>query len=167
MAIKKKHIIVGGIALISITSALLYWQFMKLKESAIKLAGVKFLGLTPASLNFELILLFTNQSKLTINIISQEYRVYLNNSLVTTVSNMEPVVIDKLSNSPISVKVSIDNKALINSLKANYKDIILFPERVSVRVDCAIKVKLFGVGFNIPYVYASNLKELMGKGKQS
>lgn len=166
MAIKKKHIVVGGIALLSVTAAILYWQFMKLKDSAIKLAGVKFNGLTQKTLNFDLILLFTNQSKITINIISQEYKVYLNNILVTTVSNAKPVIIDKLSNSPITVNVAIDNTALLNALKANYKDIILFPERVSVRVDCAIKVKLFGIGFNIPYVYVSNLKELMSKSKQ-
>lgn len=163
MAIQKKHIIVGGIALVSITAAVLYWQFMKLKKSAIKLGGVRFKSLTGQALNFDLILIFTNISKLKIEIISQEYKVYLNDKFITTVSNPSSQVINSFTTSPITVNINIYIKSVISALKEGYKDILLNPANVLLRVDATIKVKLFGMTFNIPYVYNTNLKELTTK----
>lgn len=163
MQIKKKHIVIGAIAIVSISAAILYAQLMKLKNSAIKFGGIKYNGLTNGSLSFDLTLLFNNISKIKLELISQEYKIYLDNNFVSTVSNPNPTTINKLSSSPITVNVLIHNQDIVTALKTNYKDILLNPANVQLRVDSNLKVKVFGLTFNVPYVYSTNIKELTAK----
>ncbi|MES2287549.1 MAG: LEA type 2 family protein [Bacteroidota bacterium] len=161
MAIKKKHIIVGGIALLTLTGAALYWQYTKIMNYAIKLAGVKFKTFLLKKVDFDLSLNFTNNSDLTINIVSQDYKVFVNNVEILKVTNKTGTQLLKNTTSPINVNLQINPEQIATKLKASAINFLTNPEKVLIRFDIKLKVKLLVFTIGVPYVYETNLKELL------
>jgi len=163
MKIEKKHIIIGIIGLFTITGAILYAQYRRLMNYTIKFKNVKFNQLTATLLNFDLFINFTNNSDLKFDISEQDYKVYLNDKLVTKLVNMGTTTIMPKSTSVIPVNVKFNPTEVLNLLGKNWAAILLHPETINIRVEVKLKVSLYGIKFSIPYVYNSTLKEMMAK----
>lgn len=167
MAIKKKHIIVGGLALLTITGATLYWQYTKIMNYVIKLLNVKFKSVTLKKVDFDLSLSFTNNSDLTLNVISQDYTVYVNDVDVLRVKNTTTAQLTKKSTSPIDVNIQFSPEQIAAKLKGGAINFLTSPEKVNIKVDVKLKVKLLFITVSVPYVYQTTLKEILaGIGKK-
>lgn len=161
MKIEKKHVIAVGLGLVCTAAGLAYWQYTKLMNYCISLYRVKLNTLTENNANFDLFLNLKNRSSVTINILSQDYSVYLNNSLISKISNPKPQTIAGESTSVISVNIKFNPKSIARILGKNALQILLSPETVAIKVDIKLKVKLWIITVNIPYTYQATLKELM------
>lgn len=161
MNIQRKHIITGGLALLTITGAYLYWQYTKIMEYCLSFDRLKFNATTLDKVNLDIFLNFKNPSSLKIDIHSQEYTVYVNGAPLTTITNATSQTIMPESTSIISVNIDFNPKKVINILKGNAADILLNSSKVNVKIDMKLKVGLFFFKVNIPYVYETNLKELL------
>ncbi len=161
MAIKKKHIIVGGIALVTLTGAALYWQYTKIMNYVLKLTNVKFKTFSLKKVDFDLSLAFTNNSDLTINIVSQDYKVYVNNVEILKVTNKTGTQLLKNDTSPINVNLQLNPDMIATKLKASAINFLTNPDKIQIRFDIKLRVKLLVFTFSIPYVYNTTLKELL------
>ena len=74
---KKQWIITGAIGFVSISAAVLYYNYKKLMNYEIKPRGIKLKSFRPAKIGLQLLLDFINPSNLSFQIIEQSYKVYV------------------------------------------------------------------------------------------
>ncbi len=157
MKIQSKHIIVAGIGLVTITGALAYWQYKKIMDYCIGFNTLKVNKLTGKDGDIDIYLNFKNNSNLKLDILSQEYEVFINDKFIVKAENKNPQTILPVSMNVIGVKVKFNpEKAGINILNT-----ILSLKPISFRVEVKMKVKLWFFTVNIPYTYVATLKDLM------
>lgn len=157
MKIQGKHIIVAGIGLVTITGALAYWQYKRLMDYCIGFKTVKVNKATGNDVDLDVYLNFRNNSDIKIDIVSQEYQVFINDKKIVDAENKNLQTIAPASLSMIGVKVKF------NPSKAgqNIIDVVLALKPVVFKVEMKMKVKLWFFTVNIPYTYTTTLKELM------
>lgn len=165
MRIQKKHIIVGAIGLFTVSGALAYWQYTKLMQYAIKLLKVKINDISITNVDVDITLNVTNNSDLPVVLSNQEHKVYINDILVSDISNKISQPLAKKSASPITIKVKIDPATVFKQLKMNAVDLLANFLDNKIRVEIKLKVGLWFLKFNIPYTYISTLRELTAKEK--
>ncbi len=163
----KKWLIVGGLSVISVALAMGYLQYRKLMNYTVKLGGVKFKQITAKVFNFDLFIKFTNNSDINFVISEQEYSVYLNDKFVTKIKNKDDVTVLPKATNSIPVNINFNPTEVLNLLGKNFTNILLHPETIAIKVDGKLKVKLYGFTKGIPFVYESNLKELMASKKDA
>lgn len=161
----KKLLIYGTLGAISVALLLGYIQYQKLMNYVIKFKGIKIKQLTANVFNFDLFINFTNNSDIKFEITEQEYKVFLNDKFVTKLVNNLPTTIVPLSTNVIPVNVNFNPTEVLKLLGSNITTILLSPEKITLKVDIKLKVKLYGIPVSIPYVYVATLKELMASGK--
>lgn len=174
MKIEKKYIVAGVIGLVTITGALLYLRYKKLMNYVIKLKTLKVKTLTANSVVFDIFLNFTNNSNLAFDIIEQDYKVYLNDELVTKMVNRSTNHISAnktngvdTSKSVIGVNVSFNPTKVLQMLGKNWVSILIHPETVRLKVDVKLKVSLYGIKFSIPYIYEGTLKSIIASKNEA
>ncbi len=157
MKIEKKHIIFGGVFVVSSVAALAYWQYTRLMNYCIGIKSIKPISISESLVNADLLLNFENKSDIQLNILSQEYNVYVGGGFITKVSNSKPQLVAPKSTSVIAVNVKF------NPIKAgtNIISAIIAMGNTAIKVDIKLKVKLYFFTINIPYTYTTTIKELM------
>ena len=160
MKITKTHIVVGVIGLLSISAAYAYYTYKKIMDYDLGFKGIKVNSITAKLINMNVFLNFTNKANQKIEIVEQDYKVYLNDKFVTTATNKSTNVIDPKSTSVIGVNVSFDPSVVLGVLKASAINILLHPEQQVVKIDMNLKVKIWGIKFSIPYIYNITIKEI-------
>lgn len=156
----KKYIIAGGIAVVSIAASAAYLQYKKLMNYCIGFKSVKIKTLTEQKVDFDVFMNMRNNSNVKIEIESQEYNVYLNDKFVTKASNAITQTIAPESLSVVGVNVQFNPKEVFSILKLNFRDLLLNRDKIRIKIDVKLKVKLWFFTVNIPYVYETNLKEM-------
>lgn len=159
MKLKKKHFIIGGIALFTLTGAFLYYQYTKIMDYVLKFKGVKIHTFGMDGVFFDLILAFTNNSDLTFRIVSQQYKVYLNNKMISEVKSDKEQAINANATSDIAVNVKFSPKSALAAVNIN--EFITSKQNIDLKVDIKVKVALGPIKIGIPYTYKTSLKELM------
>lgn len=161
----KKWLIVGGLSVISVTLGLAYIQYRKLMNYVVKVGGVKFKKISASAISFDLFIKFTNNSDINFELSGQEYSVYLNDKFVTKIANTNSVQVLSKATNTIPVNVSFNPSDAIKLIGGNFSNILLHPETIKLKIDGKLKVKLYGFTKAIPFVYESNLKDLMASKK--
>ena len=167
MKIEKKHIVVTSIALLSFTAAALYWQYKRLTDSCITLNKFVLKKLTLQEVDLNLFLNFKNKSNIKINILSQDYKVYLNDKEVAKASNSITQTIIPKTESILGVNVNFQPTKLINMLGGLATDFALNPQKVILKVKIDIKVKLWLFTIAIPYEYVATISDLMANKQEN
>jgi LEA14-like dessication related protein len=159
--IKKKYVIASVIGLVTVFGAIAYLQIKKLLENfKWEFKKVKVRTLTPTLISFDVFLEFLNASDISFHIVNQEYKVFVNNEYITRGSNGMDNVIAKRSVSQLGVNIAFDPKVVIKQLKINAIDMLTKPESVNIKVEMNFRIKVGFIGFNVPYTYEVDLKEL-------
>ncbi len=161
MKIQKKHVIIGSLFLVSSAAALAYWQYTKLMNYCIGFKSLKVKALTPALFNFDIFLNFQNKSDIKFTIQSQEYSVYLNGAFVTKIKNLQSDEVPAKSSKIMGLNVQFNPKSALSTVKLNAVDLLTHPDKVKIKIDSKLKVKLWFFTVDIPYIYEASLKELM------
>lgn len=157
MKIEKKHIIAVGLGVVSVALAGAYLQYKRLMNYCISIAGIKPNKISKDFADIDLSLNFQNKSNVKIDILSQEYSVYVSDKFITKASNLKPQSILPVSTSVIAVNIKFNpTQAGQNILAA-----ILAMGNTVIRVEIKLKVKLWMFTINIPYSYITSIKELL------
>ena len=115
MKIEKKHIIAGVIGIVSITAAALYWQYKKLMDYCISLNKIMLKKFSLNEADIDLYLNFKNNSAIKLEIVSQEYTVFINDKEVVKAGNSNLLTVAPASSSVLSVNVAFSPSKLISS----------------------------------------------------
>lgn len=163
--IKPKHIIVGAIGFLSVSAALLYWQYKKVMEYKISIKGVSVNKLTLRDVDFNLFLNFLNPSNLKFTIKNQTYLVYINDIYVTTLQNNSPTEIAANSTSVIGLNVKLSPNEIVKAFQGKLLDMLKAAADTKIKLDIKMKMSLYGIPISIPFVYESTVKEMVAASK--
>lgn len=158
-----KYAIAGTIGVVSIAGALAYLQYRKLMNYTLKFKGIKLNKISFTNLDFNIYLDVTNNSDVTFNILSQVYNVYVNDTYVTKVENNSPTAVLAAQTNTIGLNVVFNLQDVYQKIGKSVLTIAANSDKIIIKVDAKLKVKLWFFTVNIPYVYTSSLKDLMSK----
>lgn len=156
-----KYLVAGSIGLVTITGALAYLQYKKLMNYVLKFKGIKLNKLSFTNLDFNIYLDFTNKSDVTFNILSQVYNVYVNDTFVTKIENNSPTSIPANATNVLGLNIVFNPTDIYQKLGKSTLTIAANADKIIIKADCKLKVKMWFFTINIPYVYTSSLKDLM------
>jgi LEA14-like dessication related protein len=160
MKIQKKYLIAGAIGVVTIAGALAYLQYKRLMNYVIKVSKVKVNKVSLNNIDFNLLLNFENKSDVSFAIKSQTYNVYLNNVFVAKIENQSTNFIKAKSTSLLGLNVKFDPSTTIKKLGVGTLDLLTKPDKVMLKIDIKLKVKIWMFTVNIPYIFKSSLKDL-------
>lgn len=171
MAIKPIHIVIGGVALITLTgAALIYNQYKKLMDG-IKMSfnAIRVSSITAKLIKFDLYLNFTNKSKLYFHIVEQKYTVYVNGKIISVAKNYNNVPVVAESDSIVPVNVGLYPDKIKKGLDIGSGGILaalINPSGTTLKVDTELTIKIWGMKIKIPkFSYETDLKKLMSEPK--
>lgn len=149
----------------AISAAILYNDYSQLMEGIkISFNSVVVRSLSPQMLDFDLYLNFHNRSALDFQITSQEYKVFINNKQVSKISNSNVVKIRRNGISIIPAAVAIYPQKIGKSVGlGGLADMLVAPEKITLRIESKLFVKLWMLKVAIPYTYSTTLKDLIVK----
>ncbi len=166
MKIEKKHIIAGVIGLTTTAAlAYLYLQFKKLKETKVCFKGIKVKRISATDVNFDVFVNISNVSKAKLEIVDQNYDLFLNDKFITNVSNHAASIIQPNADSLLGVNISFNPTQVLKIINKNFLAIIAQPESVKLKIDIKLKVKFFGFKISIPIVVEKSIKDLIDAQK--
>ncbi len=160
--IEKKYIIAGVIAVVTFVGAFAYLQYKKMMDYVIKFKGIKIKKISLNLISFDLFLDYTNNSDITFTLKKQVYDVYVNNIFVTTLENTSPNTILKNTTSVLGLNVAFNPKEVLKKIKKNASDLLTNSDKIIIKVDVKLKVKVGIITITVPYVYEDTLKNMMG-----
>jgi hypothetical protein len=167
MKIEKKHIVVTTIALASFTGAALYWQYQKLTSSCITFKKIVLKKLSLQQTNLDLFLNFKNLSNIKIHIVSQNYKVFLNDKEIVTASNAIQQTILPKETTILGLNVDFQPTKLLNTISNLATNFAINPQKVIVTIKVDIKVKLWFFAISIPYEYVTNVADLLSNKQEN
>lgn len=167
MKIQKKHIIVGVIGIVSISAAVLYWQYKKLMDYCISLNKIMLREFNLSKANIDLYLNFKNNSAIKLEILSQDYTVLINDKEVVKAGNTNALTVAPNSTSVLSVNIAFSPQKLINTLGSLATDMLLNPQKINITISVKVKVKLWAFTVSIPYEFKSTLKDMLANKQQN
>lgn len=165
MAIQKKYLITGALAFVTISGAVLYWQYTKLMETAIKFVSLKINKASLTTVNVDLFLNFQNKSHIGFKISEMEYKVYLDTTEIAYLSKPETQQIAAKSTSPITINVNFNPSKIGKEIKGNASNLLLNVLNAQIRVEIKLKVELWFIKLPVPFTYVTTLGELMSPKK--
>lgn len=160
-AINKKYLIAGLIGLVTLSGAALYLQYKKLMDYVIGFKSIKIKKVSFTLFDFDLFLNFQNKSTLKFTIENQSYDVYINNIYVTKLQNDSPVLISPKSTSVIGLNVKFNPQEVLQKLNKNVATLLVGTDKLMIKIDMKLKVKMWFLTINIPYIYEDSLKNMM------
>ena len=158
----KKYVVAGAIAFLSTTCALAYIQYKKIMEYVIKTKGVKIKAISPTLINFDLIINLTNKANIGYKILSQKYKVYINDTFISELTSNTTANVPANGNTDMAINVNIDPTSVIKVAKTSYANLLLKPEIVKVKIDGELVVRFLGIFKpSIKFTHETNLKEIV------
>ena len=144
MATRKQFIVGGAVALVFI-AGFLGIQFYRLKNFTLQIKGVDKFKASMKRVSFDVYLDFINKSNLQIALGYQNYKVYINNKLVTTINSRTPQVIHPKSGSVLKASVDLSPADLINKLGGASIENILNIKQQKLKIVVSLGVRYLGI----------------------
>jgi hypothetical protein len=143
--VTRKQMLVGAGVAILVTGSLLAYQFSRLMKYTLKIKGIDRLSASMNKVSFDAYLEFTNKSSLQIALAYQNYKVYLNDKLITTIDSKEPQVIYPNRSSVLKVSVDLSPNDLIKKLGSASLGNILNIKQQNLKIVTKMGVKYLGL----------------------
>jgi LEA14-like dessication related protein len=146
--ITSKQILTGvGIAF-AVTGGILAYQFYRLQQFTINPKSIERFSANMNKISFDVYFDFKNNSDLQIALAYQNYQVYINGRLVTTIESKTPQVILANGTSLMKVSVELSPRDLLKKLGTSNLDNILKFREQNLKIDAQMGVMY--LGFTIP-----------------
>ena len=143
-----KQVLTGlGIGL-AVTGGVLAYEFYRLQQFTLKPKSIERFSANMNKISFDVYFDFINNSDLQIGLAYQNYQVYINDKLITTIQSKTPQVILANGSSVLKVSVDLSPRDLLKKLgSANIENVLKFREQ-NLKIDCQMGVMY--LGFTIP-----------------
>jgi LEA14-like dessication related protein len=143
--VTRKQLLTGlGIAVV-VTGGILAYQFSRLMKYTLKIKGIDRLSANMNKVSFDAYLSFQNNSDLQIALAYQNYKVYLNDKLITTIDSKTPQIILPKASSILKVSVDLSPNDLIKKLGGASIQNILNIKQQNLKVVTKMGVKYLGL----------------------
>ena len=160
MTTKKKYIIAGAIGLVTILGAIAYLKLKGLADSMISYKRTKVKSISSKAVSLDVFMLYTNRSDITFTIKEQNYKIFINDQYISRMSNASPNVIKAKSESEIGMRAEFDPSYVAKTLGKSWSDMLLNPDKYTVKIDMKFKVGFGFLTITVPYSYSFTLKEM-------
>lgn len=143
-----KDILTGlGIAF-AVTGGFLAYEFYRLQNFTLKPKAIERFSASMNKISFDIYFDFINNSDLQIALEYQNYQVYINEKLITTIQSKVPQVILANGSSVLKVSIELSPRDLLKKLgSSNINNILKFREQ-NLKVEAQMGVNY--LGFTIP-----------------
>jgi LEA14-like dessication related protein len=156
----KKYLIAGVIGTVTIAGALAYLQYKRLMNYVIKISKVKVNKISLNNIDLNLLLNFENKSDIAFDIKNQTYDVYLDNIFIAKLQNQSVTKIKAKSTNDLGLNVKFDPTKVLKKLSGGTVELLTNLDKIILKIDIKLKVKIWFFNVNIPYVFESSLKDL-------
>lgn len=170
MDAKKKrrlYIAAGAISVVAVLGVFAYIQYKRLMDYCISVKKIAINSIGAQGLDFNIWLNFLNKSGVKFTIVSQTYKVYLNDKFITTLSNTSPNVIQPKATSEIGLNVRINPKQLLQEVGLSVFDMLKDFNKTRIKIDMKMRVKLLGITIPVPYVYEDTIQGMMAPSPEN
>lgn len=141
----RKQILVGAGIALATTFGILAYQFSRLMKYTLKIKGIDRLSANMNKVSFDAYLSFTNNSDLQIALAYQNYKVYLNDKLITNIDSKTPQVILPKTSSTLKVSVDLSPSDLLKNLGSASIQNILNIKQQNLKIVTKMGVKYLGL----------------------
>lgn len=163
MKINKNYAIWGGvIAVLGVTAIWVNKQIKKINDFTLTFKKIKVNKFSLTELNFDTFYEYKNNSDIDINLSSQEYDLYVNETFITTMTNYSENTLKANSVSPLGFNTKINFPDLDKKLRLTYFTMIADPKAVKLKIVMRWKVRFGFIKIPVSYTWNTDLKEILG-----
>lgn len=162
MVVKTKYIVAGIIGLVTITGAAIYLQYRKMMDYVLSFKAVKLRKITKDLVSADVYLNMDYKGDVPLEIVEQEYKVYVNNYLASNIRSNASVMIKKGMNI-IPINVSFSPSGAVKQIKSAEIALAALANQGTIKIKIEMKffVRFLLFNVSIPYTYETTLKELL------
>jgi LEA14-like dessication related protein len=163
MKVNKKQIIWGSVlGALGLTAIWVNKQIKKINDFSLDFKKIKVNKFTIEELDFNTYYDYNNKSDIDINLSSQEYDLYVNETYITTMTNYTENVLKANSVSSLGFNTKINLPELDKKIRLTYFNMIADPKAVKLKIVMRWKVRLGFIKIPVKYTWNTDLKEILG-----
>ena len=164
----KKWKYVAIAAVVGLTGATAIWlkkQYNKLMKNTYELKSFLIKKASLQSVTFSVVYAYTNNTDIDINLVSQEYKIYVDDRFITTIKSDVPVVLKANSVSDIPLDITVDPKDMYYKFKNNLLKALTQKQKLKIKMDSTFRVKfgIFTIPVPYPYEWTQTMPAILSK----
>lgn len=161
-----KYILLAAVAGVTVTTGL--WvkkQYNKLMKNTYELKSFLIKKASLQSVTISVVYAYANNTDIDINLVGQEYKIYVDDRFITTIKSDVPVILKANSTSDIPLDITLDPKDMYYKFKDNLLKALTQKQRLKIKMDSTFRVKLGIFTIPVPYAYewTQTFPALLGK----
>lgn len=161
-----KYVLLAAVAGVTVTTALwLKKQYNKLMKNTYELKSFIVKKASLKSVTFSVVYAYNNTTDIDINLVGQEYKIYVDDRFITTIKSDTPVVLKANSISDIPLDITIDPKDMFYKFKDNLLTALTQKQKLKIKMESTFRVKLgiFTIPVPYPYEWTQTFPAILGK----
>ena len=161
-----KYVLLAAFAGVTVTTAIwLRKQYAKLMKNTYELKSFLIKKASMQSVTMSVVYAYNNTMDIDINLVGQEYKIYVDDRFVTTIKSDVPVILKANAVTDIPLDITVDPKDLYGKFKDNLFKALTQKQKLKIRMDSTFRVKLgiFTIPVPYPYEWTQTIPALLGK----
>lgn len=161
-----KYIALAAVAGITVTTGLwLKKQYDKLMKNTYELKSFVVKSASMKSVTFSVVYAYVNNTDIDINLVGQEYKIYVDDRFITTIKSDVPVILKANATSDIPLDITVDPRDMFYKFKDNLLKALTQKQKLKIRMESTFRVKLgiFTIPVPYPYEWTQTIPAILGK----
>jgi LEA14-like dessication related protein len=163
---KWKYVLLAAVAGVTVTTGIwLKKQYGKLMKNTYELKSFVVKKASLQSVTFSVVYAYNNTTDIDINLVSQEYKIYVDDRYITTIKSDIPVVLKANAISDIPLDITVDPRDMFYKFKDNLLKALSQKQKLKIKMDSTFRVKLgiFTIPVPYPYEWTQTFPAILGK----
>ncbi len=153
----KKTVILSTLSLGGLAAFSSYQKFKKLLDFAITFNKMNIKNASINNINLDLFVNFKNTADIPVKVVFQSYNIYLNSTLLNTITNDKEQLIKPLDTSVLGVNVNFNPQ----QLGQKFLDQLLQGTAIKINIIAKFKIRISFFTINILYPYSIDLTTIL------
>lgn len=161
-----KYIALAAVAGITVTTGLwLKKQYDKLMKNTYELKSFVVKSASMKSVTFSVVYAYVNNTDIDINLVGQEYKIYVDDRFITTIKSDVPVILKANATSDIPLDITVDPRDMFYKFKDNLLKALTQKQKLKIRMESTFRIKLgiFTIPVPYPYEWTQTIPAILGK----
>jgi LEA14-like dessication related protein len=161
-----KYVLLAAVAGLTVTTGLwLKNQYNKLMKNTYELKSFVIKKASLQSVTFSVVYAYNNNTDIDINLVGQEYKIYVDDRYITTIKSDVPVILKANAISDIPLDITIDPKDMLYKFKDNLIKALSQKQKLKIKMESTFRVKLgiFTIPVPYPYEWTQTFPSILGK----
>lgn len=161
-----KYILLAAVAGVTVTTGIwLKKQYGKLMKNTYELKSFLIKKASLQSVTMSVVYAYNNTMDIDINLVGQEYKIYVDDRYITTIKSDVPVILKANAITDIPLDITVDPKDLYAKFKDNLFKALTQKQKLKIRMESTFRVKLgiFTIPVPYPYEWTQTIPAILGK----